>query len=153
MLKNQKLPSRIKSKLLPSDQSKLNNLSATLKSCSRSSRSSLLQTRSRSSSPSRFHHSSCADFNSKWCATCSGKIHVGLKITYKSKHGIVRYVGPVHFAKGDWIGIELDQPVLFNFPFSFIYNSNRKENMMEEWIISFILRVNPIVDFLFQKNL
>lgn len=32
----------------------------------------------------------------------------------------IRYLGPTQFASGDWIGLELDMPSIFNLKFCFI---------------------------------
>mmetsp|Transcript_8956 Transcript_8956/g.16829 ORF Transcript_8956/g.16829 Transcript_8956/m.16829 type:complete len:678 (+) Transcript_8956:257-2290(+) len=34
-----------------------------------------------------------------------------VKIPHLDTEGYVRYMGPVHYAKGEWIGVELDNPV------------------------------------------
>lgn len=41
----------------------------------------------------------------------------GMRVEYKGTPATVRYLGPLHNAEGDWVGLELDKPSIFLFLF------------------------------------
>lgn len=40
----------------------------------------------------------------------SVELFVGARVDIRGENGTVRFVGPVHYAKGDFVGVELDLP-------------------------------------------
>mmetsp|Transcript_16872 Transcript_16872/g.42904 ORF Transcript_16872/g.42904 Transcript_16872/m.42904 type:complete len:315 (-) Transcript_16872:420-1364(-) len=39
--------------------------------------------------------------------TADGRLWLGLEVVWSGKQGVVRYIGPVKFASGEWVGLEM----------------------------------------------
>jgi len=59
-----------------------------------------------SSAPRASEDEECAMLRTKE-QTVDGAFWLGLQVKWRGKHGIVRYIGNVKFAPGEWIGVEM----------------------------------------------
>ena len=43
-------------------------------------------------------------------------MEIGSRVIVRNKfHGVIRFIGPTHYAKGEWIGIEVRRCFAFSF--------------------------------------
>lgn len=64
------------------------------------------------SAPNRLRSSSFERSSSSSAPSSSGPVRPGRRLQVgRAATGVVRYVGPVHFAPGQWLGVQLDKPI------------------------------------------